>query len=77
MAKHHSPTQNHLAHCHSPYLQQHAHNPVNWYPWGDEALTKHAPKINPFYYRLVIQLVTGVMSWRMNHLKIQTPQNHE
>jgi len=20
----------------SPYLQQHAHNPVNWYPWGDE-----------------------------------------
>jgi len=24
----------------SPYLQQHAHNPVNWYPWGDEAFTK-------------------------------------
>ncbi|MDP2026626.1 thioredoxin domain-containing protein [Sulfuriferula sp.] len=22
----------------SPYLQQHAENPVNWYPWGDEAL---------------------------------------
>ena len=21
----------------SPYLVQHAHNPVNWYPWGDEA----------------------------------------
>ena len=21
----------------SPYLQQHAHNPVDWYPWGDEA----------------------------------------
>ena len=21
----------------SPYLMQHAHNPVNWYPWGDEA----------------------------------------
>ncbi|MEO1913295.1 MAG: DUF255 domain-containing protein, partial [Myxococcales bacterium] len=21
----------------SPYLQQHAHNPVNWFPWGDEA----------------------------------------
>ena len=21
----------------SPYLQQHAHNPVNWYPWGDDA----------------------------------------
>ena len=25
---------------HSPYLQQHAHNPVNWYPWGEEAFEK-------------------------------------
>ena len=25
---------------HSPYLQQHVHNPVNWYPWGKEALDK-------------------------------------
>ena len=24
----------------SPYLLQHAHNPVNWYPWGAEALAK-------------------------------------
>ncbi len=24
----------------SPYLQQHAHNPVNWYPWGDEAFER-------------------------------------
>ena len=24
----------------SPYLQQHAHNPVDWYPWGDEAFEK-------------------------------------
>ena len=24
----------------SPYLLQHAHNPVNWFPWGDEALKK-------------------------------------
>jgi uncharacterized protein YyaL (SSP411 family) len=24
----------------SPYLQQHAHNPVDWFPWGDEALDK-------------------------------------
>lgn len=24
----------------SPYLLQHAHNPVNWYPWGKEALNK-------------------------------------
>jgi len=24
----------------SPYLQQHKNNPVNWYPWGDEAFAK-------------------------------------
>lgn len=24
----------------SPYLLQHAHNPIDWYPWGDEALQK-------------------------------------
>ncbi len=28
---------NQLIHSKSPYLLQHAHNPVNWYPWGDEA----------------------------------------
>jgi len=31
---------NHLIHETSPYLLQHAHNPVNWYPWGEEALQK-------------------------------------
>jgi uncharacterized protein YyaL (SSP411 family) len=31
---------NHLIHETSPYLRQHAHNPVNWYAWGEEALTK-------------------------------------
>jgi uncharacterized protein YyaL (SSP411 family) len=31
---------NHLANSTSPYLLQHAGNPVNWYPWGAEALQK-------------------------------------
>lgn len=31
---------NRLIHETSPYLLQHAHNPVDWYPWGDEALEK-------------------------------------
>ena len=31
---------NRLANESSPYLQQHAHNPVNWFPWGDEAQEK-------------------------------------
>lgn len=29
---------NRLIHEKSPYLRQHAHNPVDWYPWGNEAL---------------------------------------
>ena len=35
---HHSAMPNRLAEETSPYLLQHAHNPVDWYPWGDEAL---------------------------------------
>lgn len=31
---------NKLIHETSPYLLQHAHNPVQWYPWGEEALQK-------------------------------------
>ena len=31
---------NRLIHETSPYLLQHAHNPVDWYPWGEEALTR-------------------------------------
>ena len=31
---------NHLANSTSPYLLQHAGNPVDWYPWGPEALQK-------------------------------------
>ena len=30
---------NHLASETSPYLLQHVDNPVDWYPWGEEALT--------------------------------------
>ncbi|MFZ5515025.1 MAG: thioredoxin domain-containing protein [Candidatus Zhuqueibacterota bacterium] len=30
---------NRLIHETSPYLLQHAHNPVDWYPWGEEAIT--------------------------------------
>lgn len=31
---------NKLQHENSPYLKQHAHNPVHWFPWGQEALNK-------------------------------------
>ncbi|MCA9609222.1 MAG: DUF255 domain-containing protein, partial [Myxococcales bacterium] len=31
---------NHLVGEASPYLAQHDHNPVDWYPWGEEALAR-------------------------------------
>ncbi len=31
----------------SPYLQQHAHNPVDWYPWGEEALARARAEDKP------------------------------
>ncbi len=33
----------------SPYLLQHAHNPVEWYPWGEEALTKAKAEDKPIF----------------------------
>jgi hypothetical protein len=33
----------------SPYLLQHAHNPVDWYPWGDEALDKADAEGKPIF----------------------------
>ncbi|HXB44886.1 MAG TPA: thioredoxin domain-containing protein [Puia sp.] len=38
---------NRLALESSPYLLQHAHNPVDWYPWGDEALLKAKAENKP------------------------------
>ena len=33
----------------SPYLLQHAHNPVNWYPWGDDAFRKALAERKPIF----------------------------
>ncbi|HZP88414.1 MAG TPA: thioredoxin domain-containing protein, partial [Burkholderiales bacterium] len=38
---------NRLAHETSPYLQQHADNPVDWYPWGAEALRRARDENKP------------------------------
>lgn len=38
---------NRLANETSPYLRQHADNPVDWYPWGDEALQKALAEDKP------------------------------
>src|SRR5712691_3160567 len=33
----------------SPYLLQHAHNPVDWYPWGEEAFEKARREGKPIF----------------------------
>jgi len=38
---------NRLIHETSPYLLQHAHNPVDWYPWGEEALQRAKAENKP------------------------------
>lgn len=38
---------NRLIHATSPYLLQHAHNPVDWFEWGEEALTKAREENKP------------------------------
>ncbi|MCB0253367.1 MAG: thioredoxin domain-containing protein [Anaerolineae bacterium] len=40
---------NHLIHETSPYLRQHAHNPVDWYPWGEEALNRARREDKPIF----------------------------
>jgi len=40
---------NHLANSTSPYLLQHAHNPVDWYEWGEEAITRAQAEDKPIF----------------------------
>src|ERR1035441_5557201 len=40
---------NRLAEQKSPYLLQHAHNPVDWYPWGEEAFEKARVERRPIF----------------------------
>lgn len=40
---------NHLINEKSPYLLQHAHNPVDWYPWGEEAFNLAKEQKKPIF----------------------------
>jgi uncharacterized protein YyaL (SSP411 family) len=47
MSSEHAP--NRLIHEKSPYLLQHAHNPVDWYPWGPEAFQRAQVEAKPIF----------------------------
>ena len=40
---------NRLIHEKSPYLLQHVHNPVDWFPWGEEAFAKAKAEDKPVF----------------------------
>ncbi|MFC2107061.1 thioredoxin domain-containing protein [Bacteroidota bacterium] len=52
-------TENKLAKSSSPYLRQHASNPVNWYEWGEEALNKAKEENKP----LIISIGYAACHW--------------
>ena len=50
---------NRLIHEKSPYLRQHAYNPVDWYPWGEEALQKARDEDKP----IIISIGYSACHW--------------
>jgi len=66
------PFQNALIHEKSPYLLQHAKNPVNWYPWGDEAFAKAEKEDKPIF--LSIGYATCHWCHVMAHESFEDPE---
>ena len=53
-------TPNALINEKSPYLLQHAYNPVNWHPWGKEAFTRAKEEHKPIFLSIGYPPATGV-----------------
>jgi len=62
---------NHLAGEKSPYLLQHADNPVDWYPWGEEAFAKAKKEGKPIF--LSIGYATCHWCHVMEHESFEDP----
>jgi len=63
---------NRLAFSKSPYLLQHAHNPVDWYPWGEEAFAKARRENKPIF--LSVGYSTCHWCHVMAHESFENPQ---
>src|SRR5437764_10359120 len=66
---------NRLAQGSSPYLRQHAENPVDWYPWGDEALALARQEDRP----LLVSIGYSACHWChvMAHESFEDPDTAE
>ncbi len=63
---------NRLAHETSPYLQQHKDNPVDWYPWGEEALSRALAENKP----ILLSIGYSACHWChvMAHESFESPE---
>lgn len=66
---------NHLQHETSPYLLQHAENPVDWYPWGEEAFRRAREEDKPVF--LSIGYSTCHWCHVMAHESFEDPETAE
>jgi uncharacterized protein len=66
------PSTNRLVHEKSPYLLQHAHNPVDWFPWGEEAFAKAGKENKPIF--LSIGYSTCHWCHVMEHESFENPE---
>ena len=64
--------QNRLTESRSPYLLQHADNPVDWYPWGDEAFKAAREQDKPIF--LSIGYATCHWCHVMAHESFEDPE---
>lgn len=66
---------NHLIHETSPYLLQHAHNPVEWFPWGDAAFKKAKDEDKP----ILVSIGYAACHWChvMEHESFENPATAE
>ncbi|MDK3157513.1 DUF255 domain-containing protein [Kamptonema cortianum] len=72
MSATHSPHTNSLIHETSPYLLQHAHNPVDWFPWSAEALAKAKAEDKP----ILLSIGYSACHWChvMEHESFENPE---
>lgn len=60
---------NRLAKEESPYLKQHALNPVDWYPWGEEAFARARQENKPIF----LSIGYSTCHWCAMHIAAPPP----
>ena len=63
-----NPTPNRLFNEISPYLLQHAHNPVDWFRWGEEAFEKAKTEDKPVFLSIGYSTCHWCQVAKMNHI---------